>query len=170
MTTTSTKAASGAHTKNGLPHGSTSLTPHLVVKPAADALEFYEQAFGARVLYVTRFPGSEAVAHAELDFRHGKLTLSDPLEAYGLIAPDPSRGTSVSLALYVESVDDVTARAVARGATLREPVTTFVSGDRYSSILDPFGVRWAIMTRVEDISSEESHRRVEEWSKSQGKS
>jgi len=170
MTTTSTQAASGAHTKRGLPHGSTSLTPHLVVSPAARALEFYEQAFSARVLHVARFPGSDAVAHAELDFGHGKLTLSDPLEAYGLIAPDPTRGTSVSLALYVESVDDVTERAVARGATLREPVTTFVSGDRYSSILDPFGVRWAIMTRVEDISSEESHRRVEEWSKSQGKS
>lgn len=162
------RAATGAHTTSGKPHDSTSLTPHLVVQPAAQALEFYEQVLGARVLDVTRFPGSDRIAHAVLDFGQGKLTLSDPLEGYGLVAPDPSRGASFSLALYVEDADHVTEAAVARGATLREPPTTFVSGDRYASLVDPFGIRWAIMTRVEDLSPEESQRRVEEWSKQQG--
>lgn len=165
--TTSPRPANGAHTTNGMPHGSTSLTPHLVVTPAAQALEFYRDVFGARVLDITRFPGSDAVAHAELDFGHGKLTLSDPMDSYGLVAPDTSRGASFSLAVYVPNIDEVTERAVGRGATLREPPATFVTGDRYSSLIDPFGVRWSVMTRVEDVSSEESRRRVAEWSRAQ---
>jgi uncharacterized glyoxalase superfamily protein PhnB len=163
MDTQATRAANGAHTVNGRPRGSTALTPHLVVSRAARAIAFYEQVLGARVLDVTKMPGSDAVAHAELDFGLGKLTVSDPIEAYGLVAPDPARGASFSLALYVPDVDEVVARAVAAGATLREPTTTFVSGDRYASLIDPHGVRWAIMTRVEDLAPEESQRRVAEW-------
>lgn len=171
MNTQHTRAANGAHTSNGRPNGKTALTPHLVVAPADKALIFYQEVLGARVLDVMRFPGSSAVAHAELDFGLGMLTLSDPMQAYGLVAPaDPTSGASFSLALYVPNVDDVVARAVAAGATLREPVTSFVSGDRYASLLDPFGVRWAIMTRVEDLSPEESRKRVEAWSKKQSAS
>lgn len=169
MDTQLTGAASGAHTTNGRPNGSTALTPHLVVTRAEEAIAFYRDVLGARVLSIMRFPGSSSVAHAELDFGLGKLTLSEPMKAYGLIAPpDPAGGASFSLALYVPNVDEVTARAVAAGATLREPVSSFVSGDRYASLLDPFGVRWAIMTRVEDLSPEESRKRVEAWSKQSG--
>jgi PhnB protein len=170
MNTQASRAASGAHTTNGRPNGSTAITPHLVVEPADKALSFYESALGARILDVTRFPGSNAVAHAELDFGLGKLTLSDPMAAYGLVAPVASEGgVSFSLALYVPDVDEVVARATAAGATLREPVASFVSGDRYASLLDPFGVRWAIMTRIEDLSPEESRQRVQAWSKQQSK-
>ena len=160
-------AATGAHTTNGRPNGSTALTPHLVVTRADQAIVFYETVLGARVLDVTRFPGASGVAHAELDFGLGKLTLSDPLRDYGLVAPEPARGSSFSLALYVPNVDEVVARAIAAGATLREPTTTFVSGDRYASLIDPYGVRWAIMTRVEDLSPDESRSRVEAWAKRQ---
>jgi PhnB protein len=159
--------ANGRYTSNGRPHGSTSLTPHVVVTPAAAAMEFYRDVFGARIVDVTRMPGSDLVAHAVLDFGAGLLTLSDPLESYGLVAGDPARGTTFSLALYVPDADDVAAAAAARGATIREPATTFVSGDRFASILDPFGLRWSIMTRVEDISQEESARRVAAWAATQ---
>jgi PhnB protein len=169
MDTQPPRAANGAHTTNGRPNGSTALTPHLVVTPAEKALSFYQDVLGARVLDVTRFPGSSLIAHAELDFGLGMLTLSDPMAAYGLVAP-VAGGATFSLALYVPDVDDRVARAVAAGATLREPVSTFVSGDRYASLLDPFGVRWAIMTRIEDLSPEESRRRVEAWSKQQSAS
>ncbi|MFD1860779.1 VOC family protein [Aeromicrobium camelliae] len=158
-------AATGDHTTRGVPHGSTSLTPHIVVEPAADALEFYRDVFGATVDDVTRF--GDTVAHAELDFGHGRLTLSDPLEGYGLVSNDPERGATYSLALYLPDVDAVVERAVQRGATLREAVATFVSGDRFGSVLDPFGVRWSIMTRVEDLAPEESRRRVKEWAAQQ---
>lgn len=168
MNTQAPRAANGAHTNNGRPNESTALTPHLVVTPADEALSFYQSVLGARLLDVTRFPGSSGVAHAELDFGLGKLTLSDPMTAYGLVAPsDPASGATFSLALYVPDVDAVVERALAAGATLREPVASFVSGDRYASLLDPFGVRWAIMTRIEDLSPEESRKRVESWSKQQ---
>jgi PhnB protein len=62
----------------------------------------------------------------------------------------------------------VVATAEAAGATVREPVADFVSGDRYASIRDPYGIRWSIMTRVEDLSEEESARRVAEWAATLG--
>ena len=158
--------ATGEHTTDGIPHGYTSLTPHVVVAPAEGALAFYRDVLGARIVDVTRF--GDLVAHAVLDLGTGRLTLSDPLESYGLAAPDPQRGASFSLALYVRDVDAVTAAAEAAGATVREPPATFVSGDRFSSILDPFGLRWSLMTRVEDLSFEESARRVAGWAASQG--
>jgi uncharacterized glyoxalase superfamily protein PhnB len=95
------------------------------------------------------------------------LTLSDPMESLGLVAGNPEQGTPFSLAVYVSNVDEVTAAADAAGATIREAPHTFASGDRFSSLIDPFGVRWSIMTRVEDISHEESARRVAEWAAGQ---
>ncbi len=86
-----------------------------------------------RVVDVTRMPGSDLGAHAALDSGTGMLTLSDPMESYGLVAGDPVRGTTFSLA----------------------------------PVLDPFGLRWSIMTRVEDISPQESARRGAAWAATQ---
>jgi len=159
--------ANGQYASNGMPHGATSLTPHVVVTPAVAAMDFFRDVFGARIVDVTRMPGSELVAHAVLDFGSGLLTLSDPMESYGLVAGDPTRGVTFSLALYVPNVDDVTAAAEKHGATVREPAAPIVSGDRFASVLDPFGLRWSIMTRVEDISPAESARRVAAWAATQ---
>jgi PhnB protein len=159
--------ATGRYTNNEMPHGATSLTPHIVVTPAGEAMEFYRDVFDARILDVTRLPGSDRVAHALLDFGAGMLTLSDPMESYGLVAGDPALGATYSLALYVPNVDEVTATAKTHGATIREPAMTFVSGDRFASILDPFGLRWSMMTRVEDLSPEESAQRVAAWAAAQ---
>jgi PhnB protein len=70
------------------------------------------------------------------------------------------------MGVYVPDVDDAVARAVEAGAVIREAPSDFVSGDRYASIRDPFGVRWSVMTRVEDLSEQESVRRVAEWAAS----
>ena len=105
------------------------------------------------------------VAHAELDFGDGRLQLSDPQEVYQIAAPDPKAFASHSVALYCPDVDDVVTRAEQAGATIREPAQTFVTGDRFASILDPFGQRWTVMTRVEDVSPEERNRRMAEWAK-----
>lgn len=161
-----TQPANGIHTRNGTPNGSTSITPHIVVAPATQALDVYATVFEAKVRDVMRF--GDLVAHAVLEFASGKLTLSDPLPAYDLEAP--TAGSAVySLAIYVPNVDAVVARAVAGGAHVREPTATFVSGDRFASIVDPFGVRWTVMTRVEDLSSEESAARVARWGEQQAK-
>ena len=98
-----------------------------------------------------------------MDFGRGRLQLSDPNAAYGLEAPDRSESVTHSIAFYCSDVDNVLARAETAGATVREPAQTFVTGDRFASIVDPFGQRWSIMTRVEDVSAAERERRLAEW-------
>jgi PhnB protein len=123
-----------------IPEGYTSLTPFLCIDGASAAIDFYVAVFGAEL--VDRMDGPDGtVAHAELDFGNGRLQLSDPNEAYQIAAADPEKA----------------------GATIREPAQTFVTGDRFASILDPFGQRWTVMTRVEDVSPEERDRRMTEW-------
>jgi len=145
-----------------VPPGYTSLTPFLCVRDGSAAIEFYCRAFGATLVSRMDLP-SGGVAHAELDFGQGRLQLSDPMPEYGLVAPTGEDRVSASTCLYLPDVDAVAARAVALGATLREPATTFVTGDRYASILDPFGHRWAVLTRVEDVAPEEQERRLAAW-------
>lgn len=162
---TSSRGVSGTHTTDGIPHGSTSLTPFLAVESAGTAIEFYRSAFGARVVDVTEIGG--AVVHADLDFGNGRLQLGEPSPGYGLLPPPAEDAVCYSLGLYCDDVDAVVERAVQAGATIREPVSTFVSGDRFASIRDPFRVRWTVMSRVEDISEAESARRVAEWAAEQ---
>jgi PhnB protein len=168
MTTTTDlpAAATGAHTTNGVPHGLTSLTPFIVVPRAREAIAFYCDVYGARVVDVTEMGG--VVAHAVLDFGNGHLQLGEPVPDYHLVPPPSGDDDCYSLGLYCPDVDAVVARAEAAGAVVREAPSTFVSGDRFASIRDPFGVRWSVMTRVEDLSEEESARRVAEWAAQQG--
>ncbi|MGZ4507558.1 MAG: VOC family protein [Blastococcus sp.] len=153
---------------DGKPDGYTSLTPFLVCSPAAEAIRFYEEVFGATVVGRMDGPGG-TVLHAELDLGDGRMQLSDPNEQYGLVAPAGAADDTVSgsTCIYVPDVDAVFAAAVERGATVREKPSTFVTGDRFASIYDPFGHRWAVMTRVEDVSPEEAERRLADWSSSQ---
>ena len=153
---------------NGRPDGYTTLTPFLVCSPAAEAIRFYEEVFGATV--VSRMDGPDGtVPHAELDLGLGRLQLGDPDERFGLRVPArEGDGVSSSTCIHVTDVDAVVVRAVERGATVREAPATFVTGDRFASIYDPFGHRWAVMTRVEDVSPEEAERRLAEWAASGG--
>ncbi|QPL04470.1 MULTISPECIES: VOC family protein [Actinomyces] len=157
--------ATGQYSTDGRPHGSTNLTPFLVLAGARGAIDFYRDVFGARVVDVTEMGG--VVAHAELDFGHGKLQLGAPLPDYGLVPPPDGEEVCYSMGLYCPDVDAVVEAAVRAGALIRKPVATFVSGDRYASLRDPFGVRWSLMTRVEDISEAESARRVAAWAAEQ---
>ena len=147
-----------------IPPGYTSLTPFLVIDGAAEAIDFYTAIFGAELIEKMDAPDGK-IAHAEMDFGSGRLQLSDPNEQYGLQAP--ARGDTVthSMVLYCPDVDDVVDRAKRAGATIREDVHTFVTGDRFASIVDPFGQRWAVMTRVEDVDAEERDRRLARWAK-----
>ncbi len=160
---------SGKYTKNGTPNGFSSITPFIVVKNPSEAIEFYKAVFNARIKDITEFSdgnGNKIVVHAELDFGNGFLQLGAANPVYKLVLPQDDDNACYSLAIYVADVDQVFENAVARGAKVREPIANFVSGDRFASILDPFGVRWTIMTRIEDLSEEESARRVREWADS----
>lgn len=86
---------------------------------------------------------------------------------YHLVAQPDGDDRSFSLAVYVPNVDEAVAKAVERGATMREEVFTFVNGDRFASILDPHGIRWTVMTRVEDLSDAEAAERVAAWAAEQ---
>ncbi|MGB3375857.1 MAG: VOC family protein [Microbacterium sp.] len=161
---TSQPGLTGTHTTDGRPNGATSLTPFLAIPDAGGAIAFYRDVFGARVVDVTEFGG--VVAHADLDFGTGRLQLGEPSPDYHLVAPPAGEDDCYSMGVYVPDVDAVVARAVEAGAVVREAPSDFVSGDRFASIRDPFGVRWSVMTRIEDISEEESARRVAEWAAS----
>ncbi|VEG57177.1 glyoxalase/bleomycin resistance protein/dioxygenase [Mycolicibacterium aurum] len=146
-----------------IPAGYTSLTPFLCVDGAAAAVDFYATVFGATV--VEKMDGPDGtVAHAELDFGSGRLQLGDPADAYKIAAPDAGADVVThSIALYCGDVDDVVAKAEKAGATVREAPQDFPTGDRFASLRDPFGIRWTVMTRVEDVTAEERDRRLSEW-------
>lgn len=164
------RGITGDHTTDGRPDGFSSITPFLAVPNARDALGFYESVFDAEIGGVTEMPGpdgSSVVVHAEVRCTDGRFQIGEPNPTYHLVAPPGGDDACYSLGIYVTDVDATLDRAVAAGAQVREPATTFVSGDRYASILDPFGVRWSIMTRVEDLSEEESNARVATWAADQ---
>lgn len=159
---------SGEYTKNGVPTGFTSITPFITVKSPSEAIEFYKTIFNARVKDIIEYTdcnGNKIIVHAELDFGNGFLQLGAANSTYKLVLPPEEDNACYSLGIYVCNVDHVFENMVKRGGKIREAVTSFVSGDRFGSILDPFGVRWSIMTRIEDLSEEESSSRVAEWAK-----
>jgi uncharacterized glyoxalase superfamily protein PhnB len=170
MTNEPRRGISGKHADDGRPKGYSSLTPFIVVSDPAAALRFYETVFKAQIRGVVEMTvdGKRVVAHAEVVFPFGVLQLGGANPAYGLVLPPTDGHVCYSIALYVTDVDAVVQRAEQNGATVRERPTDFVSGDRFASILDPVGIRWSIMSRVEDLSYEESEARVLEWSRSLG--
>jgi uncharacterized glyoxalase superfamily protein PhnB len=149
-----------------IPTGYTSLTPFFVCSPAAAAVAFYTNVFGGTVVARNDLPDGK-IAHCELQFPTGRMQLGDPAPDHNLIAPTGDDNVSRSTVLYCDDVDKVYAAAVEAGAKGYGEPSTFVTGDRYAAILDPFGHRWAIMTRVEDVSEAEAKRRVDEWLASQ---
>lgn len=154
-------------TQDYRPDGFTALTPLVVVSPARDALEFYQDVFGARV--TSRMDGPDGtVMHAELDFGSGRMQVMDASDQFHAVANDPaSDDARFSLAVYVPDVDAATERARERGARVREEPTDFeVTGDRFSSIQDPFGVRWSVMTRVTHRTDAEVQAALDQWASS----
>lgn len=146
------------------PDGFTTLTPLVVVSPAAEAIEFYMKVFDARV--TTRMNGPDgSVWHCELDFGTGRLQLMDPNEQFHTVAGDPSSDDArFSLAVYVSDVDETVHRATERKARVREEAADFeITGDRFASIQDPFGVRWTIMCRQQAKTDEEIQRNLDAW-------
>jgi len=162
------RGISGKHVQKGRPTGFSSITPFIVVSDPAAALRFYETVFGAKARGVVemKVDGRSLIAHAEVVFDFGVLQLGAANTTYGLVLPPGDDKVCYSLALYVTDVDATAKLAEQNGARIREAPADFVSGDRFCSILDPVGIRWSLMTRVEDLSYEESEARVLEWSKS----
>lgn len=137
------------------------VTPHLGVRDAAAAIDFYERAFGARDLGRLHMADG-TIAHAAIEIGGGIVMLADENPEWGNDSPSSLGGTSVRLHVYVEDVDATFARAIQAGAVEKFPVADQFYGDRSGRLQDPFGHQWIVATRREDLSMEEIQRRFDE--------
>jgi len=144
-----------------IPDGYTAVTPYLTVKGAAQAIEFYRNAFGAEE--VMRVPGPDGkLMHAEIRIGGAVVMLHDEAPQWQAFSPQTIGGTASSIMLYVDDVDGVFDRALQAGATQLMEVADQFYGDRCGALKDPFGHKWTLSTHVEDVSSEEIGRRMAE--------
>jgi len=139
--------------------GDHTLTVHLSVRNAGKAIEFYQQAFGAQLLFVHKLPDGK-VMHATLKIGDSKLMLADEFPGMGTKSPETLGGSPVVLNIYVDDVDSLWNRAVAAGAKVTMPLDNQFWGDRYGQIVDPFGHAWALGSHVENVAPEEMERRA----------
>jgi PhnB protein len=145
-----------------VPEGYNTVTPYLAVPNAAEAIDFYTRALGAKERVRMGGPG-DSIMHAELELGDSLIMLSDPFPQASTKTPNELGGTSVNIFIYVEDTDAAYKQAVDAGATsLMEPDDIFW-GDRFSSFQDPFGHTWTIATHIEDVSPEEMQKRSEEF-------
>ena len=142
-----------------IPEGYRTVTPYLAVDDAAEAIEYYKKAFGAKERVRMETP-DEKIGHAELEIGDSLVMLSDPIPEATTRTPKELGGTSASVFLYVEDVDAVVKRAVEVGATVTMEVADQFWGDRFGSVQDPFGHSWSIATHVEDVPPEEMAERA----------
>jgi uncharacterized glyoxalase superfamily protein PhnB len=144
-----------------VPEGHHTLTPHLIVKGADKAIEFYKKVFGAEE--ITRLPGPDgkSIMHAALQIGDSRLFLVEEFPQMGSGGPLSIGGTPVAIHVYVEDADAVFNRALASGAQVRMPLENAFWGDRYGQFTDPFGHRWSVATRKEELTPEEIGKRAQ---------
>ena len=144
-----------------IPKGFHSITPYLVVKGAAQAIEYYKKVFGATEVFRMDGPDGK-IGHAELQIGDSRIMLADenPKMGQGHASAASIGGSPVSLYLYIPDVDRVIERAVAEGAKTIRPAQDQFYGDRSGFIQDPFGHLWGIATHVEDVAPQEMEERA----------
>jgi PhnB protein len=137
-----------------IPEGMHSLTPHLICAGAAEAIAFYQKAFGAVELGRMPGPGGKLM-HAMLRIGDSPLMLVDEFPEWGSKSPATLGGTPVTIHLYVRDADAAFQQAVDAGATVRMPLADMFWGDHYGVVVDPFGHQWSIATHVRDMTPEQ---------------
>jgi len=132
--------------------------PYLRVRDAASAIKFYKKVFGAEERFRLKMAGK--VGHAELVMGGAVVMISDEFPEVNAVGPQALKGTSVVMAVYVDDVDRLVAKAVKAGAKVRRPVADQFYGDRTGQIEDPFGHVWSIQTRIEKVSPADMQKRL----------
>ena len=150
-----------------IPEGYHSVTPYLCCRDAAAAIEFYKKAFGATELMRMGAPG-EKIGHADIQIGDSHVMLADEFPEMGFLSPQSVGGSPVMMHLYVEDADATAQRAVAAGAKVTRPVEDQFYGDRGGQLDDPFGHKWYVSTRKEDLSPEEVKKRMAAMSSGPG--
>jgi PhnB protein len=142
-----------------IPEGYNSVTPYLVIKGAAKAIEYYKNVFGATV--VVRMDGPDGkVGHAELQIGDSRIMLADENPAMGYRSAETIGASPVSLYVYMPDCDAIVEKAAKQGAKILKPVADQFYGDRSGFFQDPFGHLWGIATHKEDVSPEEMEERA----------
>ena len=138
-----------------IPEGYHTVTPTLTVRGAANAIEFYKKAFGAQE--INRFPGPDgkSIMHAEIKIGNSRIMLNDEQPQMRALSPQSVGGASSGIFLYVENTDEVFNRAISAGAKSQMAPMDAFWGDRFGSIVDPFGHVWSIATRKKDMTPDE---------------
>jgi PhnB protein len=154
-----------------IPEGYRTVTPYITVKGAAQAIDFYKRAFGAKEGERMTDPGGQRVMHAEIKIGDSPVMLSDECEEMGPgpRSPQTLGGTTASIFLYVPDVDTAFKRAVDAGAKAIMAPADMFWGDRFAKLADPFGHEWAMATHKEDLSPEEIRKRGASAMASMGK-
>jgi len=148
-----------------IPDGYHSATPYLIVKGAANAIDYYKRAFGATELF-RMADENGTVGHAEIRIGDSVIMLADETPGAVCHTPRSLGGTSVGLMIYVNDVDSVFKRAVEAGGKSLRPLTNQFYGDRSGTLEDPYGHIWTVATHVEDVPPEELKRRAQQAMKS----
>ncbi len=147
-----------AASKHRIPEGHHTITPHLVIKGAAKAMDFYKKAFGAEERF--RMPGPDGnIMHAEMQIGSSIFYLADEFPDMGCLGPQGG-ASPVTIHLYVEDADAAYKRGVDAGAKSTMPLQNMFWGDRYGKLVDPFGHHWSIATHLEDLTPDEIGQRA----------
>jgi PhnB protein len=144
-----------------IPPGMNTLTPHLVVKGAGRAIEFYKKAFGAQEVARLNAPDGKSILHADLKIGDSHFFLVDEFPQMDCLGPESIGRTPVTIHIYVEDVDAAFGQAVAAGARVKMPLADMFWGDRYGVLTDPFGHAWSLGTHKEDLAPAEIRKRAQ---------
>lgn len=142
-----------------IPEGYRTVTPYLICAGAAKAIDYYQQAFGAKERMRHEMPGG-IIGHAEIEIGDSIVMLADEFPQMNVRGPLTIGGTPVGLCIYVANVDEVFNRAVAAGAKVERPLQDQFYGDRTGTLIDPFGHKWTVATHIEDVTPEEMKKRM----------
>lgn len=142
-----------------IPEGYHSVTPYLIIKGAAAAIDYYKNVFGATELFRMAGPDGK-VGHAEIKIGDSPIMLADEHPELGHFGPQALGGTSVGIMIYVDDVDTMFNAAIAAGGQQIKPMENQFYGDRSGTLKDPFGHMWTVATHVEDVAPEEMEKRA----------
>jgi uncharacterized glyoxalase superfamily protein PhnB len=152
----------------GIPAGSHTITPSLVIRDAAKAIEFYKRALGAKEN--SRFPGPDGkIMHASMTIGDSPFYIVDENPQMGAKSPQTLGGTPVTIHLYVQDADALFKKAVDAGCKITMPIADQFWGDRFGQVSDPYGHGWSIATQKEVLTPDQMKKRAEEFFASQAR-
>jgi uncharacterized glyoxalase superfamily protein PhnB len=153
---------------NPVPQGMHTLTPNLVLRDCARAIDFYKQALGAQERARMPSPDGKKIWHAELIVGDSTFFLNDEMPGMGRPAPTAADPSPVTLWLYVPDCDAAFDRAMKAGGKQTYAPTDMFWGDRCAGVADPFGYVWSFATHQKDMTEEEMRRGGEEFAQRMG--